>query len=96
MAKADSSAILRSNPMTLTVECAAEFEGRWLAEVPQLPGIRAYGSTRDTATERALSMAYSLLENERRVGVQCSDTADVYGRESARRTSIVVPDRAAS
>jgi len=82
--------------MTLTVECAKEFEGRWFAEVPQLPGIRAYGATRDAATEQALSMVYRVLENDRRVGVQRSDTFEIYGRESERRLSIAVNDRAAS
>jgi predicted RNase H-like HicB family nuclease len=82
--------------MTLTVECAKQFEGRWFAEVPQLPGVQAYGATRDAATEQALSMVYRVLENERRLGMQHSDTADVYGRESERRLSIVAPDRVAS
>jgi hypothetical protein len=82
--------------MTLTVECAKDFEGRWFAEVPQLPGVRAYGATRDAATEQALSMVYRVLENDRRLCVQPSDTADVFGRESERRLSIVAPDRAAS
>jgi len=73
--------------MTLTVECVKEFEGRWLAEVPQLPGVHAYGPTRDAATEQALSMVYGVLENERRLGVR-SDTADLFGRQSERRLSV--------
>jgi hypothetical protein len=64
--------------------------------VPQVPGVRAYGNTRDAATEQALSMVYRVLENERRQGVQRSDTADVFGRESERRLSVAAPDRAAS
>jgi predicted RNase H-like HicB family nuclease len=82
--------------MTLTVECAKEFEGRWFAEVPQLPGVRAYGTTRDAATEQALSIVCRVLEDERRLGVQRSDTVDVYGRESERRLSVVAADRVAS
>jgi predicted RNase H-like HicB family nuclease len=96
LATAKAGAILNVVAMTLTVECAKEFEGRWFAEVPQVPGVRAYGNTRDAATEEALSMVYRVLENERRLGVQRSDTADVFGRESERRLSIVLPDRAAS
>ncbi|MEI9941108.1 MAG: type II toxin-antitoxin system HicB family antitoxin [Pseudomonadota bacterium] len=73
--------------MTLTVECAKEFEGRWLAEVPQLPGVHAYGATREAATEQALSMVYGVLENERRLGVH-SDSMDLFGRQSERRLSV--------
>jgi predicted RNase H-like HicB family nuclease len=82
--------------MTLTVECAKEFEGRWLAEVPQLPGVYAYGATRDAATEQALSMVYHVLENERRHGVQRADAAEVYGRQSERRLNVIAPDLIAS
>ena len=74
--------------MTLTVECAKEFEGRWYAEVPQLPGVHAYGATRDAATEQALSMVFRVLENERRLGVEHPDTADIFGRQSERRLSV--------
>ena len=78
------NAILPLVAMTITVECAKQFEGRWFAEVPQLPGVRAYGATRDAATERALSLVYGVLENERRQGVQHSDTPDLFGRASER------------
>jgi len=82
--------------MTLTVECAKEFEGRWLAEVPQLPGVHAYGATRDAATEQALSMVYHALENDRRQGVQHADAAEVYGRQSERRLNAVTRESIAS
>lgn len=31
--------------MVLTIECEREDDGRWLAEVPQLSGVHAYGAT---------------------------------------------------
>jgi hypothetical protein len=74
---------LRS-PMTLTVECEQEFEGRWLAEVPQLHGIRAYGATRAAATEQALLLAYRLLEDESRLGMKRLEPDELYGRQSER------------
>jgi predicted RNase H-like HicB family nuclease len=82
--------------MTLTVECEKQFEGRWLAQVPQLPGLQAYGATRDAATEQALSLVYGVLENQRRLGVERSDTAEVYGRESERSVRIAAAQRVAS
>ncbi len=38
--------------MQLSIESELEDDGRWLAEVPQLPGVLAYGETRDQALER--------------------------------------------
>jgi len=73
--------------MTLTVECAKQFEGRWFAEVPQLPGVHAYGATRDAATEQALSLLYHVLDSERRQGAQRVDAEELYGRQSERRVA---------
>lgn len=88
LASGSPSAILTSVAMTLTVECEQEFEGRWFAEVPQLPGVRGYGVTRDAATEQALSLAYRMLEDESRLGIQRSEAHELYGRESERGVSI--------
>lgn len=35
--------------MRLSVELDLEDDGRWIAEVPELPGVMAYGKTRDEA-----------------------------------------------
>ena len=91
LARPEVSAILASVPMTLTVECEQEFEGRWFAEVPQLPGVHGYGSTRDAATQQALLLAYQLLEAESRLGVKRADADEVYGRQSERRLSAAPP-----
>jgi predicted RNase H-like HicB family nuclease len=45
----------------LDIECEREEDGRWLAEVPQLPGVLAYGSTRDEAMARAQILALRVL-----------------------------------
>ena len=39
--------------MLFTLECEAEDDGRWLAEVPELPGVLAYGSSRTKALANA-------------------------------------------
>jgi hypothetical protein len=36
----------------LQIEFDREDDGRWLAEIPTLPGVMAYGTTRDEAPER--------------------------------------------
>jgi predicted RNase H-like HicB family nuclease len=43
--------------MNLTVETEREEDGRWIAEVPDLAGVLAYGTTRYQAIARAEALA---------------------------------------
>ena len=47
--------------MFLNVETEREEDGRWIAEVVDLPGVMAYGETRDTAVARAEALALRVL-----------------------------------
>ena len=47
--------------MTFTLEHEREEDGRWLAEVPELPGVLAYGSTQDEAMAKAEVLALRVL-----------------------------------
>jgi predicted RNase H-like HicB family nuclease len=47
--------------MRLTLEVGREEDGRWLAEVPDLAGVLAYGQTRDQAIARAEALALRVL-----------------------------------
>lgn len=47
--------------MPLTVEVEREDDGRWLAEVPDIPGVLAYGHTRDEAIERVQALSLRVL-----------------------------------
>jgi predicted RNase H-like HicB family nuclease len=40
------------NGVTFTVETEEEADGRWIAEIPQIPGAMSYGNTRDEAIAR--------------------------------------------
>ena len=54
----------RSSPgieMDYTIEVEREADGRWLAEVPELPGVLAYGATVDEAQSRAGVLALRVL-----------------------------------
>ena len=50
--------------MNVQVECEQETDGRWLAEVPQLPGVLAYGDTADEALSRAQVLALRVLAEQ--------------------------------
>ena len=47
--------------MTLTVELEQESDGRWIGEVPQLPGTLVYGATPEEAISRAKAPALRVL-----------------------------------
>jgi predicted RNase H-like HicB family nuclease len=47
--------------MPLTIEVEEEEDGRWIAEVPALPGVLAYGQTSTQAIENAQSLAQCVL-----------------------------------
>ena len=53
--------IRRASAMQLTIETEQEVDGRWLAEVPQLPGVLAYGTTEDDATAKVEALALRVM-----------------------------------
>ena len=50
-----------ANPTHLTIEHEQEKDGRWLAEVPELPGVLAYGATAEEAMAKAEVLALRVL-----------------------------------
>jgi predicted RNase H-like HicB family nuclease len=51
----------RGNTVKLNIESEREEDGRWLAEVPELPGVLAYGASRDEALAKAQVLALRVL-----------------------------------
>jgi predicted RNase H-like HicB family nuclease len=47
--------------MTFTVEYEQEDDGRWLAEVLEMPGVLAYGQSSDEAIAKAQALALRVL-----------------------------------
>lgn len=48
----------------LVVEIEPEVDGRWIAEVIGLPGVLAYGRTRDEALNRVAALALRVLTDK--------------------------------
>jgi predicted RNase H-like HicB family nuclease len=59
--KASSPAENPDATMHLTIEVDREDDGRWIAEVPDLPGVMAYGESRDQAIAHAEALALRVL-----------------------------------
>jgi predicted RNase H-like HicB family nuclease len=66
--------------MHLTVEVEREEDGRWVAEVPDLPGVLAYGQTRDQAIARAEALALRVLADRLEHGEAGPDLVSVSFR----------------
>jgi predicted RNase H-like HicB family nuclease len=47
--------------MNFKIEYEQEADGRWLAELPQIPGVMAYGASREEAMAKAETLALRVL-----------------------------------
>ena len=45
----------------MRVETEQEEDGRWIAEVPELPGVMVYGQTREEAITRVEALAIRII-----------------------------------
>ena len=45
----------------MKIEIDREDDGRWIAEVPDLPGVMAYGKSREEAVAKAESLALRVI-----------------------------------
>ena len=51
--------------MTFAIEFEMEVDGRWIADVPELPGVMAYGATQQEAKARVEALALRVLRTGR-------------------------------
>ena len=47
--------------VTFTIETEQESDGRWIAEVMEIPGVMVYGSTTNEAVAQAQALALRVL-----------------------------------
>jgi predicted RNase H-like HicB family nuclease len=47
--------------MNFSIEFELETDGRWIAEIDQLPGVMAYGATREEAKAKVEALALRVL-----------------------------------
>ena len=87
--------------MNYAIECEQKVDGRWLAEVIELPGVLAYGATKNEAIVNAETLAMSVnpefepkskvqeawqaLATSRKVDVRSGKVSMVLGSEALAR-----------
>ena len=71
--------------MNLAVETEQETDGRWIAEVAKLPGVLAYGKTRQEALRRVTSVALRTLADTVENGKTPSPISRLFAHGMAGR-----------
>jgi predicted RNase H-like HicB family nuclease len=64
--------------MPLQIEIEREADGRFLAAVPKLPGVMAYGATRDEAVTRVKALALHVIADEIEHGERSPAAVDAF------------------
>lgn len=62
----------------MRIEIEREEDGRWLSEVPDLPGVLAYGTTRDEAVARVKALALRVLADRLENGEAVPELLEVF------------------
>ena len=79
--------------MNFTLECEREDDGRWLAEVLELPGALAYGSSANEAMARAEILALRVLAERLEHGEVNATRLGSNGWAGSNRTGLQTPER---
>ena len=64
--------------MNLKVEIDREEDGRWIAEVPELPGVLVYGPTRERAVAHAEALALRVIAERLENGEEVPDIGNLF------------------
>ncbi|MGA8762838.1 MAG: type II toxin-antitoxin system HicB family antitoxin [Candidatus Sulfotelmatobacter sp.] len=65
--------------MTFHIEFDREDDGRWIADVPELPGVLAYGSTQEEARAKAEALTLSVLADQIEESKKALTSAVTFG-----------------
>jgi predicted RNase H-like HicB family nuclease len=62
----------------MTIELEQETDGRWIAEVPGIPGALAYGATKENAVSRVEALVLRILADRLDQGEQAPELESVF------------------
>ena len=64
--------------MNLSIELDREEDGRWIGEVPELPGVMAYGASREEAIAKVQALALRVLADRLEHGESVPEVVDDF------------------
>jgi predicted RNase H-like HicB family nuclease len=66
----------------MKIEIEREDDGRWIAEIPELPGVMAYGNKQNEAISKAKVLALRVLADRLEHGEQIPELSEVFAISS--------------
>jgi predicted RNase H-like HicB family nuclease len=70
---------------SLAVEFEREMDGRWIAEIPKLPGVMAYGDTKRDALQQVYAIGLRALADSVEQGALFAPISRLFGHGVACR-----------
>lgn len=65
--------LVMKNYFPLTIELDREEDGRWIADISDLPGVMVYGNTTDDAIEKIKDLANKVIQEQQELGERPKD-----------------------
>ena len=62
----------------MRIELEQEEDGRWIAEIPDLPGVMTYGKSRAEAISRVKALALRAMADRLEHGEEIPELAEVF------------------
>lgn len=62
----------------MKIEIERESDGRWIAEIPDLPGVMAYGDTRAAAVAKAETLALRVIADRMEHGEIVPELGELF------------------
>jgi predicted RNase H-like HicB family nuclease len=62
----------------MKIEIDREDDGRWIAEIPELPGVMAYGDNRNEAISKVQALALRVLADRLEHGEEIPELREVF------------------
>ena len=62
----------------MKIEIEREEDGRWIAEIPELPGVMVYGDSRNEAISKAEALALRVLADRLEHGEEIPELKEMF------------------
>jgi predicted RNase H-like HicB family nuclease len=62
----------------MKIEIEREEDGRWIAEIPDLPGVMVYGDSRNEAISKAEALALRVMADRLEHGEEIPELKEVF------------------
>lgn len=62
----------------MNIEIEREEDGRWIAEVPDLPGVMAYGQSQEETISKVEALALRVLADRLEHGEEIPELRDIF------------------